>query len=107
MADNYITVCNTDDIRNGGRQACTVGGEDIIVFNINRQFYAVKNRCTHLDFPLADGRQIGTDLMCKHHGARFDICTGKVLGGPAVFDLKTYPVRVIDGHVQVAVESGE
>lgn len=103
MDNGYVPLCSQDDIPNGGRKSVTVAGESLIVFNINRQFFAVKNRCTHLDFPLNDGRQVGTQIMCRQHGARFDVRTGEVLGGPAVHDLQTYPVKLVDGRVMVKI----
>jgi len=35
------------------------------------------------------------------HGASFDVRTGAVLGAPASAPLKSYPVRVVDGHIEV------
>jgi nitrite reductase/ring-hydroxylating ferredoxin subunit len=40
-------------------------------------------------------------VECPRHGARFDLMTGEVKALPAVFPVNAYPVRVVDGQVEV------
>jgi len=67
--------------------------------------YAVEDRCSH-DGASFDGGEIdGTVLVCPHHGAKFDVTTGKALAMPAVAPIETLPVRLSeDGWVEVDVE---
>jgi len=101
----FVPVCAVTDIPNGGHRAFEVAGVPVLLVNLNRQFYAWHNRCTHLDFPLDGGRQMGWELMCRKHGARFDVRTGQALGGPAVNPLRRYETRVVEGVVEVGVGS--
>ncbi len=101
----FVAVCGVKDIPNGGHKPFEIEGVPILVVNLNRQFHAVHNRCTHLDFPLDGGRQMGWEIMCRKHGARFDIRNGRALNGPAVNPIAVYPVRVVDGMVEVALPS--
>ncbi len=100
---SFVTICSVSEIPNGRHRAFEIEGVPVLIVNLSRQFYAVRNRCTHLDYPLEGGRQTGWELMCRQHGARFDIRTGRALGGPAVTALPVYDVRVTDGMVEVAV----
>ncbi len=52
---------------------------------------------------MCEGRLRATRIVCPLHGASFDIRDGKVLGPPAVIPLPTFPVRVVDGTVEIAV----
>ncbi|HEX2063027.1 MAG TPA: Rieske 2Fe-2S domain-containing protein, partial [Acidimicrobiales bacterium] len=52
---------------------------------------------------LGRGRLDGSTLECPRHGAAFDVRTGDVLTGPAEQRLRSYPVRVEDGVVEVAI----
>ena len=104
VSPGYHPVCEVSEIPNGAKRTFSVGGKEIILFNINRQYYAILNQCTHLDQPLADGRQIGCEIICRQHGARFDIRDGRVLGGPAVKNLETFPVRILDGVIEVCLD---
>ena len=50
---------------------------------------------------MSGGLLTGTTLMCQCHGSRFDIATGAVINGPAVYELKVYDVQEVDGTVQI------
>jgi 3-phenylpropionate/trans-cinnamate dioxygenase ferredoxin component len=100
----FVPACQVEDIRNGRHLAVEVEGRPILILNVNRVFHAVSNRCTHLDYPLDGGRQMGCEIFCRKHGARFDVRNGKALSGPAVDRLKIYETRVIDGVVEVALD---
>lgn len=97
----YVDVCAEGDIPSGKHRAFDVGNTSILIFRIGADFHALENRCTHLDFPLEGGRQIGMNIICRKHGARFDICTGKAVVGPAVDPLRRFPVRVREGRIEV------
>jgi nitrite reductase/ring-hydroxylating ferredoxin subunit len=99
----FLPVCAAAEIPNGGHRAFEVAGVPVLIVNLNRQFHALHNRCTHLDYPLDGGRQMGWELMCRKHGARFDLRDGRALGGPAVNPLRRYPTRVVEGVVEVAI----
>lgn len=99
----FVDVCAFEDIPNGKHRAFNIDGLSILIFRINPDVFALENRCTHLDFPLDGGRQIGSDIICRKHGARFDIRSGKAVVGPAVDPLRRFEVRVRDGRVEVKV----
>ena len=100
---DYVDVCAAGDIPSGKHRAFLVDGTSILIFRIGAEFHALENRCTHLDFPLEGGRQIGMSITCRKHGARFDICTGKAVVGPAVDPLRRFSVRVRHGRVEVMI----
>ena len=63
--------------------------------------YALKDNCSHKDFPLSAGELDDGQLECAWHGARFDVESGKALRIPAVKPVKTYEVAIEDGDVWV------
>ena len=79
------------------------GGQSIAVFQVAGSYYAVGNVCTHRGGPLPQGTLSGSEVICPWHGARFDVRTGAVLGPPAREGVKSYPVRVNGGDVEVEV----
>ena len=79
------------------------GMEPIVLANVDGDLYALEDQCSHQDLPLSDGELDGTDLMCIHHGARFDACTGKNRGLPAVRPVRSYPVEVREDGIYVEV----
>jgi 3-phenylpropionate/trans-cinnamate dioxygenase ferredoxin subunit len=103
-AVSFLTVATTDEIKPGERLIVEIGRRWIAIFNVDGQYYAIEDRCTHDDGPLAEGKLTGTTIECPRHGACFDIRTGAVLSPPALVDVPTYPVRVENGEVQVAAK---
>ena len=75
------------------------------VYNLGGQFYAIEDRCSHDDGPLAEGDFDCDDgfAVCPRHGAHIDIRTGAALTLPAVEPVDTFPVRVEDGIIKVEV----
>ena len=73
----------------------------IAVFNLDGDFFAIEDVCTHDFGTLTGGFVEDGRIMCPRHGARFDIRTGEALTPPAYEPVTTFPVRVHDGVVQV------
>ena len=72
-------------------------GKQIALFNVDSQFFALDNTCTHRGGPLADG-----EVTCPH-GATFDVRTGEVVGPPAQRAVVRYGVRVTGTDIEVEV----
>ena len=106
MSD-WIDVALTDEIEEGGVKLVDFGGTEVAVFNIEGNFYALADVCSHDGGTLADGTVEGHEIECPRHGARFDIRTGKVTAPPAYEDITTSPVRTDNGRVQVQDTSGD
>jgi nitrite reductase/ring-hydroxylating ferredoxin subunit len=61
----------------------TLGGQQVLIANVNGKFYAIGDVCTHVGGPLHEGILEGHEVECPWHGSRFDLTTGKVKHGPA------------------------
>lgn len=99
----FETVATVEELPEGTLLAVRIaGGEEVCLFNYRGRIGAVRNVCTHAEFPLSDGTldRDGT-IECVWHGARYFCLTGEVRRGPAVDPVAVYEVRVIDGKVQV------
>ena len=82
----------------------TVAGREIVLCDVDGEIYALDGICTHEDLSLAGGEVEDGILECPWHGARYDVCTGRVCALPATRPLRTYPVRVDDdGDVYVTL----
>jgi len=73
----------------------------VAVFNLDGQFYAIEDVCTHDGGELASGTLEGDTIVCPRHGARFSVRTGEVLAPPAYEPVSVFPVRVESGRIQV------
>ncbi|HVU12490.1 MAG TPA: non-heme iron oxygenase ferredoxin subunit [Phototrophicaceae bacterium] len=98
----FVTVATTDEIQPGDRIVVEVGDVWVVIFNVDGQYYAVEDMCTHEEYYLSEGHLDGFSLECAKHGAQFDVRTGKVLAPPALIPVKTFQVQVVGDEVQVA-----
>ena len=73
--------------------ALEVGGQELVLVRHQGAWYAVPDRCTHARYPLHDGSLDDGAIVCCHHGARFDLETGRPTM-PAIKPLARYPVEV-------------
>ena len=106
MSD-WLSVAKENEIQPG--QAKLVDADDvyIAIYNIDGELFALEDTCSHDNVPiLACGLPLneiidGDQIICPRHGARFEIKTGKALTPPAFEDVASFPIRVLDGMIQV------
>lgn len=99
----YVEIAPVSELPSGERLFVEVADKPIVIFNIAGQFFAIGDVCTHDEGPLGDGTLEGFNIVCPRHGAEFDVRTGKVLELPAVVDIPAYPVKVVDGMIQLGI----
>jgi len=99
----FIKVAETSDLPPGRVKVVLVGDRRIALCNVDGQFFATDDLCTHDGGPLGQGELQGDVIECPRHGARFNVRTGKVLALPAVKALNTYPVEVEGSEIRVAL----
>ena len=80
-------------------------GEQVALFHTAAGVFAVANRCSHANGPLAEGAVEGGSVTCPYHNTRFDLATGDPLCGPASRPIPTYDVSVEDGAVYLAARA--
>jgi 3-phenylpropionate/trans-cinnamate dioxygenase ferredoxin subunit len=73
----------------------------ITLANVAGTIFAIDDTCTHRGCSLGDGKLDGSTVQCACHGSRFDVTTGEVVRGPAEDPVRSYPVHVANGEVQV------
>ena len=98
---NWIDLIAEPALKNGEHALVAVDGVDVAVFKIDGQCYAIEDVCSHDGTEIASGELAGDEIICPRHGARFCVKTGEVKCAPAYENLQTYPVRVVDGIIQV------
>lgn len=100
MSD-WVRVCTTAELLPGESTVAWDGDTPILVVNLDGDFYAVEDQCTHEDYELSAGEvdaAAGT-VECVLHGAKFDLRDGRALCAPAYEPVAKFPVKVEDGAV--------
>ena len=100
-----VEVCPLDELPPGSMKLVPAGSITVGVFNCGGNIYAIEDRCSHDDGPLAEGDWDWETctVICPRHGSHFDLATGRPLSLPAYVPVETFPVRVEDGIVKVEV----
>ncbi|HXC29029.1 MAG TPA: non-heme iron oxygenase ferredoxin subunit [Stellaceae bacterium] len=101
MADNWVKAADRGDLNEGDVLGVIVAGHEIALYDIEGQVFATDDICTHAYAKLSDGWFDNSEIECPLHAGRFDARTGKATAPPCVDDIKTYPVRVEGGEIQV------
>ena len=96
-----MIVCSVADVPPGTAKRVIADDREIAIYNVDGELFATDDICSHEEASLSDGELIGHAVECPLHGARFDVRTGKPLSLPAVVPVQTFPVRVVDGQVEV------
>ncbi|EYB68038.1 Rieske (2Fe-2S) protein [Deinococcus phoenicis] len=89
------------ELPEGSQTEVTVDGVSVVVVRYEGQFYALRNNCTHKDYPLLGGEVSLGRITCQKHGAKFELATGKAKTLPAVKPVRIYRTLVEDGVVSV------
>ena len=99
----FTRVAKTSEIIPGSIKGYVVGDKKIALSNVNGNFYAIENRCSHQGQPLSGGLLMGNEVMCLFHGAQFDLATGKSMNATTKDPVKTFPVKVEGDEILVDV----
>jgi 3-phenylpropionate/trans-cinnamate dioxygenase ferredoxin subunit len=98
---DWVDVGRADEIASGEHRLVDADGTQIAVFNLDGEFFAIEDVCTHDGGELLSGRVEGDQVICPRHGARFCIRTGAALTAPAYEPTPKFPVRIENGILQV------
>lgn len=99
MSD-WIDVMPAAALTPGEPAVVELDDTNVAVFNVDGEFFAIQDVCTHDGEELTGGPVEGDQIICPRHGARFCVRTGEALSPPAYEPVHTFPVRVVDGMVQ-------
>lgn len=100
----FVEVAEEGDLPNGERLFVEIDDFSIVVFNIAGKLFAIEDVCSHDNGPLGDGElEDEFEIACPRHGGRFDLRSGEAITFPAVVDIPAYPVRVVNGVIEVGI----
>lgn len=99
----YVDISPEDQISEGERLFVELGGKSIVLFKLAGKLFAIGDVCSHDNGPVGDGEIEENEIICPRHGGRFDIRTGKATSLPALVDIPAYPVRVVEGMIQIGI----
>jgi nitrite reductase/ring-hydroxylating ferredoxin subunit len=107
----FVKVAETSEIPQGQMKAFKLEEKEVLLANVDGNYYAIANKCTHKNGDLSKGSLNGNIVTCPLHGSKFDVTTGKAVAGPkiAFFRIKTsdepsYQVKIEGKDVMINLE---
>jgi anthranilate 1,2-dioxygenase ferredoxin component len=105
MSENWHSIVTDAELAEGDKVATKINGWHVLLARTDEGLFAINDRCTHQASLLSTGRIRRGAVMCPLHGARFEVATGKCIGG-MYRDLRTFGVRVVDGMIEIELPEG-
>ncbi len=106
MCAHRISAGPADALKPGKTLRIKQPGVAILVANVDGEYYAVDDTCTHEDSSLYLGCLKGERVQCSLHGGMFNVKTGEAVVEPATIPLQTYGVTLDDGELWVILPEG-
>ena len=106
MVMPWVEICALGDIpARGCRVVQTERGQIAVFRTVEDEVFALDNRCPHKGGPLSEGIVHGRWVTCPLHNWRVAVDEGCVVkpSGQEGACVRTFPVRVENGIVQVKV----
>ena len=97
----FVKVASISEIPAGEMKIIEIDGQEIAIANLNGEFVAFQNECTHRGGPLGEGILIGDVVECPFHAGQFNVRSGEVVSAPPTEPIATYPVQVEGDDVKV------
>ena len=99
MTTEWTAVAAETDLFEGAGIAVAPEDQDIALFSVDGEVFAIHNLCSHGNAKLCEGFVEGHNVECPFHQAMFNLRDGSVSCGPATEPVKTWPVKMEGGRV--------
>jgi nitrite reductase/ring-hydroxylating ferredoxin subunit len=100
--DEFVAVLEEAELPADGMRRVEVEGVGVLLSRSSSgEVCAIAATCNHFSGPLEQGERDGDTVVCPLHSSRFDLCSGEVIDGPAVFPQSHYETRLREGKIEV------
>ena len=99
----FHKLASAEEVAPGEIKQYLVEDRFVALCNVEGEFHAFEDVCTHQFAHLSEGGLEGGQIKCPLHGAKFDVKTGAAKSLPAVKAVPTHELKVEDGVVYVAL----
>jgi nitrite reductase/ring-hydroxylating ferredoxin subunit len=101
-AEEFVDVLALSELPAGEQRRVLLGFVRVLLCRTDHAVYAVAELCPHALQPLLGGEVRDGAIHCPRHAACFDLATGKPLNGVTNAPLRTYPLRIREGRIEIA-----
>ena len=78
-----VKTINTSEVNENSVKVVNIDDKDIAIFNVEGEYFAIDDMCSHAEASLAEGEVFDCKIECPLLGAEFDLKTGDAVTLPA------------------------
>ncbi len=98
----FQKVARASEMAPGEMKLVEVDGDEVVIANVDGEYFAFSNTCTHEGGPLVEGELDGDIVTCPWHSTPFNVRTGEALEGGVTDDpVSVYQVRLEGDDLQI------
>jgi NAD(P)H-flavin reductase/nitrite reductase/ring-hydroxylating ferredoxin subunit len=101
--DTWFDIGASEEFSDGAAVPVHAGGQPLAVFRLGEALFALRDKCSHGNARLSDGYVEDGCVECPLHQGLFDIRSGAPRCAPVTEPVRSFPVRVVAGRVEVEV----
>lgn len=102
MGESFHRAVKAEEIAEGTAKGVIVNEWPVMIARSDGKIFATIDKCTHAASELSTGRIRRGAVMCPLHGARFELASGRCVGG-AYKAILVFETRLVDDWIEVAV----
>jgi len=100
-----IEALPLEELPDGTMRLIPGNGATVGLYRCGGTLYAIEDRCSHDDGPLAEGEfdAAACTVECPRHGSLFDLTSGRPKTLPAYAPVRTFATTVVDDTIVLEV----
>jgi 3-phenylpropionate/trans-cinnamate dioxygenase ferredoxin subunit len=98
-------VAKISEVNQGTMKEVNVMGKSILLVNLNGEFFAMGDICTHEHCNLSTGFLDGSTVYCPCHGGQYEVTTGAVVAPPPTQPEPVYAVTVEGEDIYIEMDT--
>jgi nitrite reductase/ring-hydroxylating ferredoxin subunit len=101
----YQKIAEVEDLWSGEMRGLEVGGECVLLVNVDDHIYAYADSCPHQRSRLSEGTLTDKIIRCARHHWEFDVSTGSGVN-PQNTCLRVFPIKLDGQDILVDIDAG-
>ena len=101
-------IATTNEVSRGGMKSFVIKDKEILIANVDGEFFAIDNRCSHMGGNLSEGTLVDDIIICPKHGSRFNVRNGEAIMGPKILlirlgtkNLRVYKLEIRENDIMI------
>lgn len=101
--NKWVFAIKEDELADGEKKPLLIEGHKILLLRIDGDFFAISNKCPHMECPLSKGTLEGYVIKCPCHDWRFDVRNGNFIDATEI-KARIYDTSIMEGNVLICME---